>query len=172
MSTAAAPPAPPLPPLDAAGRERLKVLSEELRCLVCQNQTLADSNAELAIDLRNQVHEMLAAGKSNAEIKRYMVERYGDFVLYRPPVQGNTAVLWGGPFALLAAGGLIWGLVQRRSRLANQASRQSSAGTPKPPLAPASPPASGTTGSPASGATAPPAPDSPQLAHARRLLNE
>ena len=109
-------PAPP--PLDAAGQARLRTLSEELRCLVCQNQTLADSHADLAIDLRNQVQELIAAGKANAEIKQYLVERYGDFVLYRPPVQGNTMLLWGGPFALLAGGGLIWAIVQRRSRLA------------------------------------------------------
>ena len=106
------------PPLDAAGQARLRALSEELRCLVCQNQTLADSHADLAIDLRNQVQELIAAGKTNAEIKQYLVERYGDFVLYRPPVQANTALLWGGPFALLAGGGLIWAIVQRRSRLA------------------------------------------------------
>jgi cytochrome c-type biogenesis protein CcmH len=107
-----------LAPLDPAGQARLKALSEELRCLVCQNQTLADSNADLAIDLRNQVHELIAAGRSDAQIRQYMVERYGDFVLYKPPVQGNTALLWGGPFALLAVGGVVWALVQRRSRMA------------------------------------------------------
>ncbi|MEI8302881.1 MAG: cytochrome c-type biogenesis protein [Burkholderiales bacterium] len=107
-----------LAPLDPAGQARLKALSEELRCLVCQNQTLADSNADLAIDLRNQVHELIAAGRSDAQIRQYMVERYGDFVLYKPPVQGNTALLWGGPFALLAVGGAVWALVQRRSRVA------------------------------------------------------
>jgi cytochrome c-type biogenesis protein CcmH len=110
-----------LPPLDAVGRARLKALSEELRCLVCQNQTLADSNAELAVDLRNQVHEQIAAGRSDTQIRDYMVERYGDFVLYKPPVQGNTALLWGAPFALLAIGGIAWALVQRRSRLAERA---------------------------------------------------
>lgn len=110
-----------LPPLDAVGKVRLKALSEELRCLVCQNQTLADSNAELAIDLRNQVHEQIAAGRSDGQIRDYMVERYGDFVLYKPPVQGNTALLWGAPFGLLAIGGIAWALVQRRSRLAARA---------------------------------------------------
>jgi cytochrome c-type biogenesis protein CcmH len=109
-----------LPPLDAVGKARLKALSEELRCLVCQNQTLADSNAELAIDLRNQVHEQIAAGRSDGQIRDYMVERYGDFVLYKPPVQGNTALLWGAPFGLLAIGGIAWALVQRRSRLATR----------------------------------------------------
>jgi len=97
---------------------RLKKLSEELRCLVCQNQTLADSNAELAVDLRRQVETMISAGRSDREIRDYMVERYGDFVLYRPPMQGNTLALWLGPFAMLAGGGIIWWLVQRRSRLA------------------------------------------------------
>ena len=110
-----------LPPLDAVGKARLKALSEELRCLVCQNQTLADSNAELAIDLRNQVHEQIAAGRSDGQIRDYMVERYGDFVLYKPPVQGNTALLWGAPFGLLAIGGIAWALVQRRSRLGARA---------------------------------------------------
>lgn len=107
---------------ETADPARLKKLSEELRCLVCQNQTLADSNAELAVDLRRQVETMISAGRSDREIRDYMVERYGDFVLYRPPMQGNTLALWLGPFAMLAGGGLIWWLVQRRSRLAAQSS--------------------------------------------------
>lgn len=94
---------------------RLRRLEEELRCLVCQNQTLADSNADLAVDLRRQVESMVAAGRSDAEIKDYLVDRYGDFVLYRPRLQGNTLALWIGPFALLALGVLAWLLVQRRS---------------------------------------------------------
>lgn len=102
---------------NAADQDRLKKLSEELRCLVCQNQTLADSNAELAVDLRRQVESMIATGRSDREIRDYMVQRYGDFVLYRPPVQGNTLALWLGPFAMLAGGALIWWLVQRRSRI-------------------------------------------------------
>jgi len=106
---------------DTAEQQRLKKLSEELRCLVCQNQTLADSNADLAVDLRRQVESMISAGSSDREIRDYMVQRYGDFVLYRPPMQGNTLALWLGPFAMLAGGGLIWWLVQRRSRLAAQA---------------------------------------------------
>lgn len=105
-------------PVDPAAEKRLKVLAEELRCLVCQNQTLADSHAELAVDLRNQVYALIAKGMSDEEIKKYLVERYGDFVLYRPPVQGNTVLLWVGPFALLALGAGIWVVVQRRSRLA------------------------------------------------------
>jgi cytochrome c-type biogenesis protein CcmH len=107
---------------ETADPARLKKLSEELRCLVCQNQTLADSNAELAVDLRRQVETMISGGRSDREIRDYMVERYGDFVLYRPPMQGNTLALWLGPFAMLAGGGLIWWLVQRRSRLAAQSS--------------------------------------------------
>ena len=95
-------------------------LGEELRCLVCQNQTIADSNAELAVDLRNQVREMLREGKSEKEIKDYMVQRYGDFVLYRPPVKATTWVLWVGPFVLLVAGLaiLFFKLRQRAQRKA------------------------------------------------------
>jgi cytochrome c-type biogenesis protein CcmH len=95
--------------------KRVMAISEELRCLVCQNQTIADSHAELAIDLKNQVREMLQKGKSEQEIKRYMVERYGDFVLYRPAVQSNTWLLWLGPFALLL-GGLSFLLLKLRQR--------------------------------------------------------
>lgn len=92
---------------------RLKALSEELRCLVCQNQSLADSNADLAIDLRNQVKTLVEQGKTDAQIKHYMVERYGDFVLFKPPVQTNTWLLWFGPFLLLLFGAVIWRRVQR-----------------------------------------------------------
>ena len=87
--------------LSADFQEKVKSISAELRCLVCQNQTIADSNASLAVDLRNQVSRMLRQGKSEQEIKRYMVERYGDFVLYDPPVKERTWVLWFGPFLLL-----------------------------------------------------------------------
>ncbi|MDH4191801.1 MAG: cytochrome c-type biogenesis protein CcmH [Betaproteobacteria bacterium] len=79
-------------------------LAEKLRCLVCQNQTIADSNAELAVDLRRQVKEQIKAGKSDAQIMDYMVQRYGDFVLYQPPFKLTTALLWIGPFVLLGAG--------------------------------------------------------------------
>jgi cytochrome c-type biogenesis protein CcmH len=108
---------------DPAVERRLKALSEELRCLVCQNQTLADSHADLAIDLRNQVEDQIRAGKSDEEIKAYLVARYGDFVLYRPPVQSNTQLLWFGPFALLALGAGVWWLVSRRSRRAAEIAR-------------------------------------------------
>jgi cytochrome c-type biogenesis protein CcmH len=95
--------------------ERVKNLAHELRCLVCQNQTIAESNAPLAVDLRNQVREQLAAGKSEREVKDFMVARYGDFVLYRPPFKAATLALWLGPFVLLAAGALVfWRRVARR----------------------------------------------------------
>lgn len=87
--------------------ERFKQLTLELRCLVCQNQNLADSDAQLAHDLRAEVHEMLMAGNTNDEIKQFMVERYGDFVLYRPPVQQNTYLLWMGPFVILLIGAIV-----------------------------------------------------------------
>ncbi len=107
-----------LPELSNEQRTRMKALEHELRCLVCQNQTLADSNAELAGDLRNQVHQLIASGRSDDEIKAYLVARYGDFVLYRPPVQGNTALLWAAPFGLLAVGAATWFMIQRRQRAA------------------------------------------------------
>ena len=87
--------------------ERFNHLTRELRCLVCQNQNLADSDAQLAHDLRAEVHEMLIAGKSDDEIKQFMVDRYGDFVLYRPPVQENTFLLWLAPMVLLLGGAII-----------------------------------------------------------------
>jgi cytochrome c-type biogenesis protein CcmH len=100
---------------DANTERRLKALAEELRCLVCQNQTIADSSAPLAVDLRNQIRAQIAQGRSDDQIRGYMVERYGDFVLYRPPFKALTLVLWIGPFALLALGALIaWKIVRRR----------------------------------------------------------
>lgn len=84
--------------------ERYYLLIEEIRCLVCQNQSLADSNAPLAQDLRNEVFKMLQINKSNAEIMEFLVERYGDFVLYRPPLKKNTWLLWFGPFLFLVIG--------------------------------------------------------------------
>ncbi len=99
---------------DATFDARLRSLEEELRCLVCQNQTLADSNAPLAEDLRREVRELAVAGKSDEQIKEYLVARYGDFVLYRPPVKTTTWLLWFGPFALLLGGGVLWALILRR----------------------------------------------------------
>lgn len=102
--------------------ERLRRLETDLRCLVCQNQTLADSNAGLADDLRREVRALAVAGKSDDEIRAYLVERYGDFVLYDPPVKPLTWVLWFGPFALAIGGGAVWWLVlKRRAKMAPQA---------------------------------------------------
>jgi cytochrome c-type biogenesis protein CcmH len=89
---------------DPALEKRVYAISEELRCLVCQNQSLADSHADLAIDLKSQVREKLQQGMSERQIVDYMVERYGDFVLYRPPLKATTFLLWFGPFLLLVAG--------------------------------------------------------------------
>lgn len=83
---------------------RYQGLVHELRCPKCQNQNLSDSNSEIAVDLRNQVARMVGEGQSNEQIKEYMVNRYGDFVLYRPPVQSNTLVLWWGPLAMAVVG--------------------------------------------------------------------
>jgi cytochrome c-type biogenesis protein CcmH len=99
---------------DPALEARVMRISAELRCLVCQNQTIADSHADLAQDLRNQVREMLRQGKSEAEILDYMTQRYGDFVLYRPPVKSTTTLLWYGPAALLIGGVAALILVLRR----------------------------------------------------------
>lgn len=92
-------------------------LAAELRCLVCQNQTLADSNAPLAVDLRNQVREQMRQGRSEREIIDYMVARYGDFVLFRPPFKLTTLLLWTGPLLLLVAGliALFYRLARRRA---------------------------------------------------------
>lgn len=106
---------PPFP--DPALQARYTALTHELRCLVCQDETVADSNADLAADFRRQIHDMVAAGKSDADIKAYMVQRYGDFVLYKPPVQSSTALLWLGPFLLLAvAVGVVFLVVRRRAQ--------------------------------------------------------
>jgi len=93
-------------------------IASELRCLVCQNQTIADSHATLAVDLRNQVREMLQQGRSEAEILVYMTDRYGDFVLYRPPLKASTVILWFGPVLLMIGGlaGLVI-ILRRRSRM-------------------------------------------------------
>lgn len=97
---------------------RLLRIAAELRCLVCQNQTIADSHADLAQDLRRQVREMLVRGDSDQQILDYMTARYGDFVLYRPPVKSTTALLWYGPAVLLVGGLVTLVLVlRRRSRM-------------------------------------------------------
>ena len=94
--------------------KRVNALADELRCLVCQNQTLADSNAPLAVDLRNQIREQLAKGASERDVVDFMVARYGDFVLYRPPFKASTVALWLGPFVFLILG--VWVLLRRISR--------------------------------------------------------
>lgn len=102
---------------DPALEKRVTGLAHELRCLVCQNQTIADSNAPLAVDLRNQIREQLQQGASEQDVIDFMVARYGDFVLYRPPLKATTVALWTGPFLLLALGivVLVRRLRQRRA---------------------------------------------------------
>jgi cytochrome c-type biogenesis protein CcmH len=100
---------------DPVAAKREYEISLKLRCLVCQNQSIAESNAGLAVDLRNQVREQVAAGKSDTEIIDFMTTRYGDFVLYRPPLKGTTMLLWFGPFLLLVVGALVaWRVVRAR----------------------------------------------------------
>jgi cytochrome c-type biogenesis protein CcmH len=107
---------------DPALEARMIHVTSELRCLVCQNQTIADSHADLAVDLRNQVREQLRAGRSDAEIVDYMTARYGDFVLYRPPFKPITVLLWLGPALMLGGGLIVLALVlRRRSRLPQDA---------------------------------------------------
>ena len=108
-------------------QEDYKELIEELRCLVCQNQNLADSNADLAKDLRQQTYDMISQGKSKQEVADYMVARYGDFVLYRPPLKGKTLLLWLGPALFLFIGGIVMLTIMRRKKNAltvDQASRE------------------------------------------------
>ena len=97
--------------------QRAQALAEQLRCLVCQNQSLADSHAPLAVDLKNQVREQVRSGRADAEVIEFMTQRYGDFVLYRPPFKATTALLWLGP-ALMAFVGLVAGAraVKRQAR--------------------------------------------------------
>ena len=101
---------------DPAQQARYERLNRELRCLQCQNQTIADSTAPLAADLRREVREMVKAGRSDAEIRQFMLDRYGDFVLYRPQLKPSTWALWAGPFVFLAVGGLVfWRILSRRA---------------------------------------------------------
>jgi cytochrome c-type biogenesis protein CcmH len=107
---------------DPALEAQVKRIGDELRCLVCQNQTISDSHAGLAIDLKNQIREQLKAGRGEREIMAFMVQRYGDFVLYRPPLKATTWLLWAGPFALLALGAGVAVVVVRGRRGAGAAS--------------------------------------------------
>lgn len=100
---------------DPGTHRRVLAISQQLRCLVCQNQSIADSNAELAVDLRNQVVAQIKQGRTDKQIISYMVERYGDFVLYNPPLKASTVILWAGP-AVLFFVALIWGYVALRRR--------------------------------------------------------
>jgi cytochrome c-type biogenesis protein CcmH len=104
---------------DPALEARMTRIASELRCLVCQNQTIADSNADLAQDLRRQVREMLRKGDDDAKIIQYMTDRYGDFVLYRPPIKAATLLLWFGPALMLLLGfGALALVMRRRARAA------------------------------------------------------
>lgn len=125
---------------DPALEKRVMAIAAELRCLVCQNQTIADSHAELAVDLRNQVRDMLRKGQSQEDIVAYMTARYGDFVLYRPPLKQSTALLWFGPAALLI-GALVVLVVslRRRARLPDDQFEPDSQLPEEPAAAPARP---------------------------------
>lgn len=113
--------AQPLPE-DPVANKRAVQLAEQLRCLVCQNQSIAESSAELAVDLRRQIREQIGQGKSDIQIVDFMVERYGDFVLYRPPVKASTWLLWFGPpvLLLIGFGALFRYLRERRKRIEQQ----------------------------------------------------
>ena len=109
--------AAPLTFRDANEERRFHVLVSELRCVMCQNQSLADSNAQIAVDLRREVLDLMRQGRSDTQIKEFRVARYGEFVLYRPQVESKTWLLWFGPVVVLLAGGvLVIGAVRRRSR--------------------------------------------------------
>lgn len=113
----------PMPFKDRMEEARFQHLTRQLRCLVCQNENLADSNADLARDLRHQVFELMRQGKSDTEIKQYLVDRYSDFVLYDPPVQGSTLLLWFGPLLMLLGGAAVVVVtIRRRSRSTGTAS--------------------------------------------------
>ena len=103
---------------DPVLEQRYQGLTEELRCLVCQNQNIADSHAELAQDLRSKVYEMLMQGQSNEQIIEYMTNRYGDFVLYRPPLKSKTMILWLAPLLAVVLGGFgFWAVLRRRDQV-------------------------------------------------------
>jgi cytochrome c-type biogenesis protein CcmH len=103
---------------DPALQTRFEAITKQLRCLVCQNESIADSNVELASDLRRQVREMLIAGKSDAAILDFMTDRYGDFVRFSPPLTAKTLLIWGAPFIMLLLGvGIVFRVVRQRSRM-------------------------------------------------------
>ena len=109
------------PAEDPQIEQRMRALTEQLRCLVCQNETLADSRADLAQDLRKEIREQMKAGKSDGEIIAFLTQRYGDFVLYKPPVKSTTYLLWFGPFVLLFAGtGVLYRYLKKRRELIDE----------------------------------------------------
>jgi cytochrome c-type biogenesis protein CcmH len=118
-------PAAPAPAVDAHGQladpaleMRFERIAKELRCLVCQNESIADSNADLAGDLRRQVRDMLVAGQSDEAIFKFMTDRYGEFVRFAPPLEAKTLLIWGAPFIMLLLGGaIIFRIVRQRSRM-------------------------------------------------------
>jgi len=103
---------------DAGLQARFESITHDLRCVVCQNESIADSNAELAEALRRQVREMLLAGKSDAQIFDYMTARYGEFVRFKPPLEPKTLLIWGAPFIMLLVGaGIVYRITRQRSRM-------------------------------------------------------
>lgn len=103
---------------DPVQQARYERLARELRCLVCRSETIADSNAQLAVDLRRQLRELMAAGRRDEEILQYMTDRYGDYVLYKPPVVPRTLLLWAAPVLLVLGGGIAVAVViARKSKL-------------------------------------------------------
>ena len=114
LASMAAQCAEPLLFRDAAEEARFRTLTSELRCVMCQNQSLADSDAMIAHDLRREIHSLMRAGRSDEEIKAFLTERYGEFVLYDPPLRGHTWLLWFGPLLVLLAGGVAVAVVVRR----------------------------------------------------------
>jgi cytochrome c-type biogenesis protein CcmH len=103
---------------DHALQARFESITEDLRCLVCQNESIADSNVELAADLRRQVREMLLAGKSDDAIFGFMTDRYGEFVRFKPPLEPKTLLIWGAPFIMMLLGGaIIFRVARQRSRM-------------------------------------------------------
>ena len=103
---------------DAQLEQRMRNLTQQLRCMVCRNETLADSQADLAADMRQQIREQMKAGRSDQEIIGFLTQRYGDFILYKPPVKTTTYLLWFGPFVLLLGGtAMLYRYVKRRSEL-------------------------------------------------------
>ena len=120
----------PLPFKDHAQEVRFQHLTQQLRCLVCQNENLADSNADLARDLRLEVFQLMQQGKTDAQIKAYLVARYGDFVLYKPPLKPGTWLLWFGPAAILVAGGGVVVVAIRRRRRLGESNLEGAAASP------------------------------------------